>query len=256
MVAADGAPARRIDRFRILLFGPPENLIQPVDPPITERAIGIIEEVAKALGVHLGIERSQRRRPTPEIPIQPSGNLGIRDHSASPSTVMHEGTHHSDLAGLTFFQELHARDIMWRYASMRPDLHHSIGITCRLDHRGAFENGVTDRFLDIHMRSDFACLDHGQRVPVIGRRYNHDFRFLFLQQLPIVFVLLRRAAGHFLDFLGGRIDLVAINVTQPHHVDCARLNGRGQDVHAPPPRTNQRGAIFLLRVRPQQNWRG
>src|SRR5262249_43488872 len=39
-----------------LLVGPGEDLVEPVDAPVAEGAVGEVEEVAKAAGMDLGVE--------------------------------------------------------------------------------------------------------------------------------------------------------------------------------------------------------
>src|SRR5205823_5820962 len=56
-VPLDRAVAGREDRFGILLLSPPEDLVQPVDAPVAELAVGVVEVLAEAAGVNVLVER-------------------------------------------------------------------------------------------------------------------------------------------------------------------------------------------------------
>ena len=57
-IAADGTTTGRVDPAGILLVRPPQHLIEPMDSPIAKRSVGKIEEIAKAAGVNLAVERA------------------------------------------------------------------------------------------------------------------------------------------------------------------------------------------------------
>jgi hypothetical protein len=65
---------------------------------------------------------------------------------------------------------------MRRAAALESHLHGSIVFAGRRDHRLTFDDIEADRLLHIHVRACFACLNHGQTVPMIGRSDENDFR--------------------------------------------------------------------------------
>ena len=58
----DGSAASGIDALGIFFARDPQHLIQPVDAPVTERAIGEVEVVAKSFRMDAMVEWPQRRR--------------------------------------------------------------------------------------------------------------------------------------------------------------------------------------------------
>src|SRR4051812_37243157 len=54
--AADGTAARAKNSPGILFFGPPQDLIQPMNSPVAESSVGVIQKTAPAAGMQLAIK--------------------------------------------------------------------------------------------------------------------------------------------------------------------------------------------------------
>jgi len=100
--AFDGSAACGINGFGPVLFHYPKNLIDPVHSPVAERSVAVVEELAKALGVNLRVERSQRGRAAPHIPVESLGRLGVGVWLFLPAAVEDERTDGADFSGVTF----------------------------------------------------------------------------------------------------------------------------------------------------------
>ena len=108
----DGTASCREYPPRILFFGPPENLVHPVDPPIAQCAVAIVEKLAESFRVYLGVKWSQGTGPAPHIPIKTLVRFFILFWCLRSSSVMHKGTYHTDLAGLAFLEKFHTGNIV------------------------------------------------------------------------------------------------------------------------------------------------
>src|SRR6476620_2008209 len=101
----DWPAAGREDAFRPFLVRDPENLIEPMNAPLAERAIRVIEVLAKAsrvdAAVARAVERSQRRGAAPHIPIETGRNrLGGQWLLRAVADRRGEAAHHADRAHL------------------------------------------------------------------------------------------------------------------------------------------------------------
>ena len=160
---------------------------------------------------------------------------------------MHERADHPDLPRLAGAQKLHAAFIVWRDAPVRSYLYHPPSIARRVDHGAAFGDGVSDRFLNIHVRAGLHGCDGNQRMPVIGCGDDGDFRLFRVEQFAEILVLFGLVTSFLDDSLHGRIQLPAIDVAHCHDLRLARPHGFAENVHSPPTGANQRRAIFLSR---------
>src|SRR5262245_29429995 len=103
----DLASARAKDAFRIFLFGPPEHLAQPVNAPIAEGLVSVIEKIAPAAGMKLFVERTLRGGATPHLPIHSFGRLLVSIGIFFASTAQREKADHANLPDCARSQELH-----------------------------------------------------------------------------------------------------------------------------------------------------
>ncbi len=138
---------------------------------------------------------------------------------------------------------------MRRDAAVRADLHDAVGSARGTDHCAAFVDGMTDRLFDVNMCAHFNSGDHNQRVPVVRRADNDDFGFLFCQQFAVILIELWLIAGELGDFSGGRCDLIFIHVAHRNDLRFACRYRFAQDVHSPPARADQGGAVLLRFLR-------
>ena len=81
--AGNGAAAAGENAFRILFAGDPEDLVEPVDAPIAERAVGVVEVVAETARMNAAVagadgggarvaavERAERSGAAPHVPVE------------------------------------------------------------------------------------------------------------------------------------------------------------------------------------------
>ena len=146
----------------------PQDLVHPMDAPVTQCAVGIVQKIAETFGMNDRAERSQRRGTAPQVPVETFGWFLIFCGLFLIATVVDEGTDHTDLARFSGSQEITTGDVMRRNASMSSHLHDSTGIACGVDHGPTFEDRVPDRFLDIDVRARFDGGDGDEGMPVIG----------------------------------------------------------------------------------------
>ena len=84
IVAQRELAARCAYRQRRFHFHRPLNDVEGMDTHIGHHAAGVIPEVAEgrpAVGRHaeaIGVERNQRRRPQPEVPVEAGGRIAVR----------------------------------------------------------------------------------------------------------------------------------------------------------------------------------
>ena len=71
--ALNGSAAAGENVFRRLQSQDPSGQVQPVDSPVSELAIGVIEEHSESPGMDEPVEWAHRRGTAPEIPIQALG---------------------------------------------------------------------------------------------------------------------------------------------------------------------------------------
>ena len=94
----------------IFCAGEPLNLVEPVDAPIAELSVGVVEEVAEPAGVHLVVERAQRRGAAPHVPVHFFGNFGIVGGILFSAAAIDEAAlDHAQLADVPVEKEFPAR---------------------------------------------------------------------------------------------------------------------------------------------------
>ena len=128
---------------RILLVHDPEDLVHPMDAPIAEGAVGIVEVIAKAARMNgpapglafvawiAAVVRPERSRTTPQIPIDSLGVSTLRSGFSGSAAIMDEGADHPDLADLAGADELAPGDVVRRDATMCADLYGFAGLAER-----------------------------------------------------------------------------------------------------------------------------
>ncbi len=134
-----------------------------------------------------------------------------------------------------------AVDEVWRAAALHPDLHDAFVLPRRRQHCLAFADVDADRLLDVDIGAGLDCLDHRQRMPVVGRRDEDDVEVLLREHLAVVAVgargLFRRLARG--DLGGGIGEHAGIDVTERDHLDGRDLQQPEQVAFAVPPRADQ-----------------
>src|SRR5688572_9603382 len=134
--AFDGPAAGRKQFARPFFLGDPENLVHPVDAPITKRAVGVVEVFAKAARVDAtapgirreiewAIERTQRCWAAPQLPIQLLGRFDVLTRRLRTTAVMDKRANHPKLAQFAGTDEITGRQAMRRYAPVRAHLNHA-----------------------------------------------------------------------------------------------------------------------------------
>src|SRR5690348_4275693 len=115
----------------MLALHEPQRLIDPMDAPVAELTVGIIEEMAVAERVNLLVEGPQRRRPAPHVPVHPRWRLAVRLRLFwSAAAGVYEALDRPDLADLSGSDELACRDIVWRHSAVGPHLDNAIRFAC------------------------------------------------------------------------------------------------------------------------------
>src|SRR4026208_667394 len=75
---------------------PPKDLIEPVHPPIAKSAVGVVEKVTPTARMQLLVERAQRRRPAPQVPIHVIGRFFVKAWVFFTAAAESEQAHHPD----------------------------------------------------------------------------------------------------------------------------------------------------------------
>ena len=83
---------------------------------------------------------------------------------------------------------------MGRGPALQADLDDAVVLACRGQHGLAFQDVDADRLLAVDVDAGPAGGDHGERVPVVGRRDQHEVQLLLLQHFPVVEVRAGRLA--------------------------------------------------------------
>src|SRR5262249_35703471 len=159
--------------LRILLFGPPQYLVHPVNTPVAELPISVVEKLAKALWMNGLVELPVRSRAAPHIPIHSCRHLGIRSRLAGAARVMHKSPDHAYFAGLPRLQKLHPRDVVRRSAPVRSDLYDAPGFSSCPDHCSTLADGVAYWLLNVDVSARPDSGDGNKRMPVIRRSNNN-----------------------------------------------------------------------------------
>lgn len=136
---------------------------------------------------------------------------------------------------------------MRRATALRADLHNPAILAGGGDHGLAFHDIDADRLLHVHVAAGLGGLDHGERVPMIGRGDEADVEVLLLQHLAVVAVgsrlLFRRLT------LGNNVgrggNHVLIHIAERDHFHGRDLDETEQIRLAIPPRTDQPDPLGL-----------
>src|SRR5688572_20654759 len=86
------------DSARIFFFAPPEHLVEPVNAPVSERAVAVIEKIAPATWMQLFVERTKRRGSAPAIPVERIRRFFICARRFRPAVGMREQADHPNFA--------------------------------------------------------------------------------------------------------------------------------------------------------------
>src|SRR6185436_10294432 len=68
--AADGPAGCRINAMRIFLLAPPEHLVEPMNAPVAQLAVAVIEILSPAAGMDFRIKGTHGGEAAPQIPVQ------------------------------------------------------------------------------------------------------------------------------------------------------------------------------------------
>ena len=195
--------------------------------------------------MHRAVVGVQGSRSAPEVPVEPLGRGGVGGLFAGSAGVFNERSHHANLAGLARLEELHPRKVVRRDAAMGSDLNDLPRVARGFHHGSAFVNGVADRLLDVDVRSCLHGRDGDQRVPVVGRRDDHDFGLFAFEQFAEILVDLGRIAR---ELAGGGLadgELFVVDVAEGDELALFGPQGFAEDVCSPPAGTNQGEPIAL-----------
>ena len=256
--------AGAVNFLRILLLRPPENLVHPMNAPVTEGSVGVVEVFPPAAGVDgvtplfriLAIV-ALRGGSAPHVPIEFLRRLAVFRGSLGPvAAVVNKGADAADPAGLSGFQKFHTRDIVRRNPPVRADLHHTVGGARGVYHRASLHNRVANRLLHVDMCAGLHRGDGNERVPVVGRGDNDDFRFLLVEQLPVVAVEIRFVSGLLLHARDRRQKVASVHFAQPDDLRSSRTHRFTKNVHPPPTRADKCDLVSLVRRILPPNQRG
>src|SRR6185436_14017898 len=90
----------------MLALGDPQGLIDPVDAPVAELAVGIVEELSETARVDLAVERAQRRGAAPHFPVETLWNRLVVARLLRPvAAAIDEAADRADLPGLAGAEE-------------------------------------------------------------------------------------------------------------------------------------------------------
>lgn len=240
-----GTPPVGVDPLRLFLVGPPENLVEPVHPPVAEGSVREVEEVAEAAGMDPLVERSHRGRTAIEIPVEVLRDRLVGGRGFKTSPAMGEGADHADGSRAAFPEKFHAADMMRTDAAMHPDLHDAVGGFRRFDKSPALADGMPGRLFDENVSACRNAGDSLKGVPVVRGGNNHNLELFLLQHLAVVAVHVREGSGESLDFVCGNFELIGIDITERDDIAAAVFNRDAEDIHSPPTRSDQRGFVFF-----------
>ena len=246
--ARDVPAAGRIHAARIFLVRPQHHLIEPVNAPVAELAVAVIEELPPAAGMQLGVEGPQRRGAAPQVPVHVVRRLAVGLGQFAATAVMHEAPHHPDLAHMSVAQKFHRRNMMRPDAPVQADLHGAPGGARGGDHRAALVHRVTGGFFHEHMRAGFHGINALERVPMVGRRDDHHVGLFLRQQLAVIAIRLGLVAGQIGHLLGGDLERVAIDIRERDDFRAPAGHRFLENIFAPPTRADERGAQFFSRL--------
>ena len=191
---------------------PPEDLVEPVDAPVAENAVGEVEVIAEPAGMDAFVEGPQRSGTTIEIPVEIHRHRIIRRGRLDSTRTVGKGADHADLAGTPFLEKFHPADVVRADAAVHAYLHGALIRPRRLHHRPALEDGVAGRLFDKDVRTRLDAGDALEGVPMIRGRDDRDLDLFLLQHLPVVAVGRGQFPGEALDIVGRDLELVGIDI--------------------------------------------
>src|SRR5512133_3629023 len=104
---------------------------------------------------------------------------------------------------------------MWVASLPLTDLNNRLVLLRSFHHYIAFLYSPADWFFAVNIFAGFTCGDHMKTMPVIGCTYNHEVNILVVDQLPPVFVEIRRPDSSFLLNIGSpAVENALINITK------------------------------------------
>src|SRR5881296_823742 len=139
--------ARAEHALRVLFLRPPEHLVEPMDAPVAECSVRVVEEIAPATWMELGVERTKRRGSAPQIPIHAVGRFSVGRRNFPASGAVSEKAHHSHFADRAGLEEFHAADMVRTDAPMKSHLHNFAARSRGTQHCAALVDGVAGGFL-------------------------------------------------------------------------------------------------------------
>ena len=257
--AGDGPAAGGKDALRIFFSGDPEHLVEPVDAPVAERAVGVVEVVAETARVNAAVagadrrragitavERPQRGGAAPPIPIELFRHFhGGQWFLGTAAAVVDETADHADVANFAGADEVATADIVRRDAAVGADLDHPAGGARGVHHGAAFHDGVANGFFNVNVGAGFHGGDRRERVPVVGGADDRDIGLHCREALTIVLEAFRCAADAGRAVFHRRLKLPRIDVAQGDEFAVSAGEGFAEDIVAPPAAADEDGAKFL-----------
>lgn len=243
-IVADEAAGGGIDVFGVGFFGPPQDLVHPVDTPIAEGAVGVVEELAEAAGMDGLVEIAIGGGAEPEVPVHAGGRFGVGGFGRVAESAVGEDFDLTDFADLAGFEEFHACEAVGGDAAMEPDLDLASGFAGGADHGAAFVDGVGDGFFDVDVGAGFDGIDGGEGVPVVRRGDDGDVGAFLLEEFAVVLVDAGLIGRDFVDFVEGFGGLGGVGVGEGDGETFAGGEGFAEDVHAPPAGADEGGFVF------------
>src|SRR5205814_383637 len=114
-------------------FGPgdasePLDLVEPVDAPVAELTVGVVEEVAPA-ALDQAVVGAQRAGAAPHVPVELCAGLGVVGCALGASAAAEgEAADHPDFADVTVGEELAGTDVVRPHAAVEADLTNFSGV--------------------------------------------------------------------------------------------------------------------------------
>ena len=144
------------------------------------------------------VERTQRRRPEPQIVVDAGGHGAVGDDADRIPLPVDHGLAAVDRAEPAIAQELHRLAEHGAAPPLRADLDDPVVAPGRLDHPPAFDDVVADGLFDVDVLARLAGQDRHERVPVIGRGDGDRVDVAIVEHPPEIGLGLRVAAPSFL----------------------------------------------------------
>ena len=108
IVLTDEAAAGGEDFAWVLFFGPPEELVEPVDAPIADGSVGEVHELPEASGMDRFVVGPVRGRAAPGVPVEARWGFAIGSFDAGAACAADEGANHADFAHFAALEKFHA----------------------------------------------------------------------------------------------------------------------------------------------------